>query len=70
LGRADRDPTRSGSDAGLTLECLREHPRLPWRMFRGLVRDGDGLFTWPDRPWLPLPCSLVARKPDQDAGGA
>ena len=25
-------------DAGLALEWLREHPRLPWRMFRSGVR--------------------------------
>jgi SAM-dependent methyltransferase len=48
--------------AGLALEWLREHPRVTWRMFRGLVRDADGLFTWPDRPWLPLAFSLAARK--------
>lgn len=48
--------------AGLALDWLREHPRLPWRMFRCLVRDADGLFTWPERPWLPLAYSLMARK--------
>jgi SAM-dependent methyltransferase len=48
--------------AGLTLDWLREHPRVTWRMFRGLVRDADGLFTWPDRAWLPLAYSLSARK--------
>ena len=46
--------------AGLRLEWLHEHARLPWRMFRGLVRDADGLWTWPDRPWLPLSLSLRA----------
>ena len=50
--------------AGLALDWLHEHPRLPWRMFRSLVRDADGLFTWPDQPWLPLAFSLVARKLD------
>lgn len=49
--------------AGLALEWLREHPRVTWRMFRSLVRDADGLFTWPDRPWLPLAYSLSARRP-------
>jgi len=48
--------------AGLTLDWLREHPRVTWRMFRGLVRDADGLFTWADRAWLPLAYSLSARK--------
>jgi SAM-dependent methyltransferase len=48
--------------AGLALDWLHEHPRVAWRMFRSLVRDGDGLFTWPDRPWLPLAYSLSARK--------
>ena len=42
------------ADAGFVLDRLREHPRVTWRMFRGLVRDGDGLFTRPDRPWSPL----------------
>jgi SAM-dependent methyltransferase len=48
--------------AGLTLEWLREHPRVTWRMFPGLVRDGDGLWTWPRQPWLPLAISLRAVK--------
>ncbi len=56
-------------EAGLALDWLREHPRLPWRMFRGLVSDADGLFTWPDRPWLPLAYSLSARKPAEAAAG-
>ncbi|MBV1799790.1 bifunctional 2-polyprenyl-6-hydroxyphenol methylase/3-demethylubiquinol 3-O-methyltransferase UbiG [Siccirubricoccus sp. G192] len=46
--------------AGLSLDWLHEHPRLPWRMFRGLVQDAEGLWTWPDRPWLPLGYSLQA----------
>ncbi len=49
-------------EAGLALDWLREHPRVTWRMFRSLGRDADGLFTWPDRPWLPLAYSLAARK--------
>jgi SAM-dependent methyltransferase len=48
--------------ADLALDWLHEHPRVTWRMFRSLVRDADGLFTWPDRPWLPLAYSLAARK--------
>jgi SAM-dependent methyltransferase len=50
------------SEAGLALDWLHEHPRVTWQMFRCLVRDPDGLFTWPDRPWLPLAYSLSARK--------
>lgn len=48
--------------AGLSLDWLHEHPRLTWRMFRGLVRDSDGFWTWPDRPWLPLAYSLGASR--------
>ena len=47
-------------DAGLRLEWLHEHPRITWRRFRCLVRDADGCWTWPDRPWLPLAVSLRA----------
>lgn len=46
--------------SGLALQWLHEHPRVPWRMFRCLVRDAEGLWTWPDRPWLPLGYSLEA----------
>ena len=49
-------------DAGLRLEWLHEHPRVTWRMFRCLVRDEDGCWTWPDRPWLPLSVSLRATR--------
>ena len=62
VSEADRQALR---DAGLALDWLREHPRVTWRMFRGLVRDADGLFTWPDRLWLPLAYSLSARKRDE-----
>lgn len=48
--------------AGLRPEWLREHPRVAWRMFRRLVRDADGCWTWPDRPWLPLSVSLRATR--------
>jgi SAM-dependent methyltransferase len=47
-------------EAGLRLEWLREHPRVTWRMFRCLVRDPDGCWAWPDRPWLHLSVSLRA----------
>jgi len=48
--------------AGMALDWLHEHPRLAWPMFRGQVQDGDGLWTWPDQPWLPLAVSLRAVK--------
>ena len=46
--------------AGLRLEWLHEHPRVPWRMFRCLVPDAEGCWAWPDHPWLPLSVSLCA----------
>lgn len=46
--------------AGLRLEWLHQHPRLPWRFLPGLVSEGEGLWTWPDKPWLPLALSLRA----------
>ena len=46
--------------AGLRLDRVAEHPRLTWQMFRCLMRDGDGLWTWPDRPWLPLSLEVQA----------
>lgn len=49
--------------AGLQLEWLHEHPRVTWRMFRCLVPDAEGCWTWPDRPWLPLSMSLRAVRP-------
>ena len=48
--------------AGLRLDWLHEHSRLTWPLFKGLVRDADRLWTWPDRPWLPLALSLRAIK--------
>jgi len=48
--------------AGMTLDWLHEHPRITWRMVRALERDADGLWAWPDRPWLPLAFSLAAEK--------
>ena len=50
-------------DAGLQLDWLHEHPGITWRMFGQLVRGTDGLWTWPDKPWLPLALSLRATKP-------
>ena len=53
-------------DAGLVLRFLHEHDAVPWAMFGCLVRAEDGMYRWPDRPWLPLSYSLAAEKP---AGG-
>ncbi len=49
--------------AGLRLEWLREHGRVPWRMLPGLVRVEDGFWGWPERAWLPLAYSLRAERP-------
>jgi SAM-dependent methyltransferase len=49
-------------DAGLTLRWLHEHAAVPWRMFELLVEDADGMYRWPDRPWLPLAFSLRAER--------
>jgi SAM-dependent methyltransferase len=50
-------------DAGLRLDWLREHDAVTWRMFQCLTEGSDGLYRWPDRPWLPLAYSLIATKP-------
>ena len=47
-------------DAGLSMRWLHEHAALPWRMFDLLVKGDDGLYRWPDRPWMPLAFSLWA----------
>jgi SAM-dependent methyltransferase len=49
-------------DAGLRLDWLREHDAVTWRMFQCLTEGSDGLYRWPDRPWLPLAYSLIATK--------
>jgi SAM-dependent methyltransferase len=49
--------------AGLALEYLHEHASVTWRMFNCLVDDGRGGYRWPDKPWLPLAFSLMARRP-------
>jgi hypothetical protein len=46
--------------SGLTLDLLHEHDAVPWRMFEALVEDGSGLYSWPDRPSLPLAFLLAA----------
>ncbi len=47
-------------DAGLRLDWLHEHDAIVWRMFACLIEDADGLYRWPDKPWLPLAYSLRA----------
>jgi len=49
-------------EAGMVLDWLQEHDAVPWRMFRVLSRGADGLWRWPDRPWLPLGFSLRATR--------
>ncbi len=49
-------------DAGLTLRWLHEHDSVPWKMFDLMVKDADGMYRWPDRPWLPLSYSLRAER--------
>ncbi len=51
-------------EAGLRLDWLHEHDGVPWRMFECLVRDTQGFYHWPDKPWLPLAFSLQATKPN------
>jgi SAM-dependent methyltransferase len=48
--------------AGLSLDWLHEHDRVPWRMFRTLERDAAGMYHWPRQPWLPLAFSLMATR--------
>jgi SAM-dependent methyltransferase len=49
-------------ETGLTLRWLHEHDAVPWRMFKLLVKGEDGLWRWPERPWLPLAYSLRAER--------
>ena len=49
-------------EAGLRLDWLHEHAAITWRMFGCLVEGEDGLYRWPDQPWLPLAFSLWATK--------
>lgn len=53
--------------SGLRLEWLHEHPASTWRMFACQTDDAQGLFHWPDRPWLPLSYSLRAVKAKEPA---
>ncbi len=57
------DVVTSLIDAGLILDWLHEHDAVPWRMFEVLKKDKDGMYQWPDKPWLPLSFSLKASRP-------
>jgi hypothetical protein len=48
--------------AGLTLDWFHEHDAVTWRMFKILTQDAEGLWRWPDRPWLPLAFSPRAAR--------
>ncbi len=50
-------------EAGLRIRFLREHASVPWRMLGCLAPGEDGMFRWPDRPWLPLSFSVLAERP-------
>ena len=47
-------------EAGMTLDWLHEHDAVTWHMFEVLIKGADGLWRWPDKPWLPLAFSLRA----------
>jgi hypothetical protein len=49
-------------ESGLTLKWLHEHDALPWRAFSCLQLGKDGLWRWPDKPWLPMSFSLCAER--------
>jgi SAM-dependent methyltransferase len=49
-------------DAGLSLRWLHEHDAVPWRMFELLVQGAEGMYRWPEQPWLPLAFSLRAER--------
>ena len=48
--------------AGMSLDWLHEHDGVTWHMFDVLVQSADGLWRWPDKPWLPLAFSLRATR--------
>ncbi|HZH51281.1 MAG TPA: class I SAM-dependent methyltransferase [Microvirga sp.] len=50
-------------EAGLTLEFLHEHERLPWKLFPSMVTAGERMFRLPDGAVpMPLAFSLKAVK--------
>lgn len=50
-------------EAGLRFQWLHEHAAVPWRMFDCLIRGTDGLYHWPDKPWLPPAWSFKTTRP-------
>lgn len=46
---------------GLQIVALREHDSVAWQMFKSLEQGSDGMFRWPNEPWLPLSFTLAAR---------
>ena len=54
--------------AGMRLDWLHEHDGVAWHMFDVLVRSADGLWRWPDKPWLPLAFSLRATRRERQSG--
>jgi len=52
-------PIESGYDAGLATRTMNA---LTWHTFDVLVKGADGLWRWPDKPWLPLAFSLRATR--------
>jgi len=49
-------------EAGLQLEFLHEHERLPWKLFASMEPDGDRMFRLPETAVpIPLSFSLMAR---------
>ncbi len=51
-------------DAGLAIDRFAEHGEVPWQIFPVTVPKGDGMFGWPDQPWLPLSYEVVASRPE------
>ena len=49
--------------AGLRLDWLHEHDRVPWPMFSTLEPAPGGMYRWPGKCWLPLSYSLSASRP-------
>lgn len=49
-------------DAGLRLDFLHEHYRIPYQALRMLRPTADRMFEWPDRKWLPLAVSIAATR--------
>lgn len=47
---------------GLEIRTLREHDAVAWHMFSVLKKAEDGLFRWPDKPWLPLSFTILAQR--------